>query len=114
MDPERWQVIGQIYYAALERDPDQRSVFLEAACRGDPQLIKEIESLLAQDVSASGGLLSSPAFERAPWLLAEPGAQQFIGLQIGFYRIESLPSPRMTGHRRLAWLDFPCNPAISE
>ncbi len=53
MKPERWQKVEQIYHAALEREPDQRATFLNEACGGDESLLREVESLLAQEGVAS-------------------------------------------------------------
>jgi eukaryotic-like serine/threonine-protein kinase len=52
MTPERWQKIEQVCNAALEREPSQREAFLAQACRGDDDLRREVESLLAQEKSA--------------------------------------------------------------
>ena len=46
MTPERWREIERLYYAALERDADERAVFLNEACGGDEGLRREVESLL--------------------------------------------------------------------
>jgi len=35
MDPERWQQISKVFQAALEREADVRSAFLDKACDGD-------------------------------------------------------------------------------
>jgi serine/threonine protein kinase len=48
MSPERWRQVEQLYHAALEKEGGERAVFLEAACRNDPELRREVESLLAQ------------------------------------------------------------------
>jgi hypothetical protein len=42
MPPERWRKIEELYHAALERGP---SVLADA----DPELRREVESLLAQE-----------------------------------------------------------------
>lgn len=47
--PDTWLRVEQIFHAALERPPDQRSAFLAGACEGDPALQREVESLLAQE-----------------------------------------------------------------
>jgi eukaryotic-like serine/threonine-protein kinase len=48
MDPQRWQQIEQVYYSALERETTERDGFLIHACQGDPELLREVESLLEQ------------------------------------------------------------------
>ena len=47
MEPNRWAVVESLYQGALERDPDQRSAWLQQACGGDTVLREEVESLLA-------------------------------------------------------------------
>jgi eukaryotic-like serine/threonine-protein kinase len=56
MEPERWAVIESLYHAALERDPDERSLWLRQACGEDALLLGEVESLLA----CAGANLSNP------------------------------------------------------
>ncbi|HTR22468.1 MAG TPA: serine/threonine-protein kinase [Terriglobales bacterium] len=65
---EQWTKIKQIFGAALERAPSQRSAFLDYACERDPNLRREIESLLA--AHADGGDLSGH-----PWLAHFPETQ---------------------------------------
>ena len=47
MDPARWRRVEEIYQAATERKPEERAAFLAAACAGDEDLRREVESLLA-------------------------------------------------------------------
>jgi hypothetical protein len=41
MKPERWQQIDQILEAALERDRDEWAAFLDQACAGDEELLRD-------------------------------------------------------------------------
>ena len=59
MEPQRWRQIEQLYHSARERDPSRREAFLADACRGDRELRREIDSLLAQPTS-SDCLLDRP------------------------------------------------------
>ena len=47
MTPQRWQEITAIFHDALERDVAERDAFLEAACRHDPSLRSDVDSMLA-------------------------------------------------------------------
>src|SRR5205085_11280312 len=47
MTPARFQAIEEIYRAALDREPDQVSAFLDKACKGDQVLRRKVEALLA-------------------------------------------------------------------
>jgi hypothetical protein len=54
MDKQRWQQIETLYYAALERAPDERAAFLADACADDSGLLREVEELLRYDGTAGG------------------------------------------------------------
>ena len=54
MKPERWAKIARVYESTSERPAAERSSFLADACGGDEALRREVESLLAQDVSRAG------------------------------------------------------------
>lgn len=52
MDPERWQVIQDLFDAALQCPPENRAAFLRKESAGDGDLLREVESLLASDAAA--------------------------------------------------------------
>src|SRR6202165_836974 len=94
MNAERLRQIEDLSHAAREREPGQRSAFLAEACRGDEELRRKIELLLAQDVSNDDAvgekILDRLAWEAAPSLLGQPGnARLSPGAQIGPYKIEA-------------------------
>src|ERR1700694_2766701 len=94
MNAERLRQIEALYHSAREREPGQRSAFLAKACRGDEELRRKVELLLAQDVSnddaARDKILDRPAWEAAPSLLGRPeSARLSPGAQIGPYKIEA-------------------------
>ncbi len=82
MEPERWRQIESVYQAALERKPETRSAFLVEACKGDQELRREVESLLAQ----SGSLLSHPPWPNITDKQTRPTLT--VGAQLGPYRIQ--------------------------
>jgi hypothetical protein len=49
MTPDRWRLISQVYHAAREREPGQRTAFLDHVCAGDEPLRRDLESLLRED-----------------------------------------------------------------
>jgi serine/threonine protein kinase/Tol biopolymer transport system component len=84
MRPERWQVIEQLFHAALERVPVERSAFLAEACRGDSALHREITSLLSS-FEQTGSFFDATASPLA--------AQMFddrVGETIGPYQVLSV------------------------
>ena len=48
MTPEHWQKVKEIFQAAVDCEPSERSAFLAKACVGDESLRKEVESLIAR------------------------------------------------------------------
>src|SRR5256712_10446641 len=86
MRPEHWQQIKILLQSALERDPDQRSAFLAAACAGDESLRKEVESLIISHDQA-GAFIEDPAFEVMADSLADNQAESLIGQTFGHYTI---------------------------
>ena len=47
MNPERYEKVGQLFYAALEVPPDRREAFLVQACGADEDLRQEVASLIS-------------------------------------------------------------------
>lgn len=80
MDPERWRQLEQLYYLALQVEPEKRSTFLDHHCSGDQELRREVESLLSYKTQAQG-FMEAPAFEEAARQLAR---EQFMGNEAGF------------------------------
>ncbi|HWQ35446.1 MAG TPA: protein kinase [Blastocatellia bacterium] len=91
MKPEHWKQIEALYHAALEREPDARATFLDAACAGDEELRREVASLLHYD-SLPDRLIDVPALEIAARELAlaplsGATAQSAIPARISSYQL---------------------------
>src|SRR4029453_19273406 len=56
MQRDRWQLVQDLYFRALEIPEEQRRPFLESACPNDLSIVQEIESLLKCE-DKSGELL---------------------------------------------------------
>ena len=56
MTPERWAQIEALFHRAMECDPKERGRLLDDSCVGDPELRREVESLLGGARSAGGHL----------------------------------------------------------
>ncbi len=82
--PDEWRHVQEIFLAALEKDGDTRSQYLDEVCRGKPQLRAEVESLLAHDGGGTG-VLKSLVSEAANKLPAP--REKYIDSKIGPYRI---------------------------
>lgn len=59
-DRDRWQLVKQVFDAALVRNPDERHAFVDEACGEDRALRDEVQSLLAAHADA-GHFAETPA-----------------------------------------------------
>lgn len=90
--PERWQRVSALYQSALEHPRDERGEFLRAACAGDEELQREVESLLDQEGetadfsgrAAIGNKAYSPAIRDSENINA---IDPLIGRVVSYYRI---------------------------
>ena len=88
MDPDRWQRLNALFHAVLEREPDMRDAFLDAACAEDTSLRDEVQSLLAAYANAS--VFDRPAHEADPDLVARDEADALVGQRLGPYQVTRL------------------------
>lgn len=58
--PERWQIVKRLLAAALEREPGERSTYLDQVCT-EPSLRQEVESLIAAHGPTDRSFPESPA-----------------------------------------------------
>jgi hypothetical protein len=66
MNPGRSQMIERIYRQALEQESGRREAFLAEACKGDTDLLREVQSLLARNATT---MPENPSVQQ----LNEPG-----------------------------------------
>jgi serine/threonine protein kinase len=85
MTSQRWRQVEAVYHSAADRGLGERSAFLDEACRGDEELRREVESLLAQE-NSPGVLLERPVWEGA----ANSSASFAAGARLGIYSIEGI------------------------
>jgi eukaryotic-like serine/threonine-protein kinase len=86
MTPERWQQIKPLLQSALNRDPDERSAFLDEACKGDKFLRQQVDSFIISHEQA-GGFLEEPAFEVMAESINNTGRESIVGQRLGHYQI---------------------------
>ncbi len=89
MKPERWSQIERLYHSAAALEPEGRSAFLAEVCKGDAELRREVESLLAHE-SQAREFIESPAMEMAAAQAAEGEDEPLVGRVVSHYRILSL------------------------
>ena len=90
MDIRRWQLIQEVLDVALETDPARWSDVLGERCNGDPELQREVESLLARLDTAKGFLDAPPAAAAAAFVADSRDAidnDLNVGRRIGPYRL---------------------------
>jgi len=90
--PHRWAKVNELFYAALEKPPEEWTNFLQAACGGDIQLQSEVESLLAAHKN-EGSFIQKPAIPDAIQLLVQEynesmnANEDLTGRVLSHYRI---------------------------
>jgi hypothetical protein len=82
--PDEWRHVEEIFLAALEKDGDTRSQYLDEVCRGKADIRAQVESLLAH-AGGGTGTLESLVNEAARKLPAS--RDKYIDSKIGQYRI---------------------------
>ncbi|MCI0489281.1 MAG: hypothetical protein L0229_22030 [Blastocatellia bacterium] len=88
MTPERWQQIEELFHAAADRAPDERTAFLDQACADDPELRREVESLLTQEHRQ--GTSIETMISDLTESLAATHLEEMIGKKIGPYRVTGI------------------------
>ncbi|MBV8572384.1 MAG: protein kinase [Acidobacteriaceae bacterium] len=82
---ERWNIIQEIFQAALERPLTERKTYISEACGDDEDLRSEVESLLANDADAETVLRSVLAGDIRD--IENTANCSEAGLQLGPYRL---------------------------
>ena len=86
MTPARFQAIEEIFLAALEKEPEQVSAFLDTACHGDVALRREVEALLASDHRA-GRFIERSSVGLAAKIIQNRQGDSLVGQTISHYKI---------------------------
>jgi Tol biopolymer transport system component/serine/threonine protein kinase len=89
MTPERWQQVNKLFHSALKREPTLRAAFLNQACHGDEELLKEVESLI-ESHEQTDSFIDEPPIEAAAQVLSANRIDLEPGQLVGHYKIVSL------------------------
>src|SRR5262245_14561347 len=81
--------IEQLFHAALEREPEERALFLHETCAEDPTMKTEVESLI-QVHEGAGSFLEAPVYEVAAGLLEDADPHALVGQSLDHYEIVAL------------------------
>ena len=85
VNAERWQQVNALFHAALEVEGPEREALLQRTAVTDPDLVREVQSLLAHH-RPDKDYLESPAWTVAADLMVED-EPSLVGKQVGSYRI---------------------------
>ena len=83
------RIAEELFEEALDLRPEQRSAFLDSACRDHPELRRFVESLLREDARLSG-FLEEPIFPGAAHCSAKTSVQNDLpaaGTRLGRYAV---------------------------
>ena len=86
MNPARWQQLKSVFDQALQLDPSQRPGYIDEVCALDPELRKEIESMLAAHEQVREEFLNTPAAGLDAFQDLS-GADPSVGKHIGPYQL---------------------------
>ena len=84
--PNRMRLIEESFFAALEREPDERAAYVAALCGSDNELLEELQKLIAAHERV-GSFMDSPAYQSFADGRTDFTWQLEIGRQLGQYRI---------------------------
>jgi serine/threonine protein kinase/tetratricopeptide (TPR) repeat protein len=87
MLPQRWDDIKKRLDAVLELDPARRSAYLDEIAGADPEMYRELESLLASHEQAGTDFLNPPSLQALPDQPAPSQHDAMIGRRLGTYEI---------------------------
>jgi hypothetical protein len=85
----KWHKVKEIFYAALQRLPEERERFLDEACRNNEPLRREVESLLSSS-EAAGSSMQNPAAGEVTEGVAENAERLRPGRRLSRYEILKL------------------------
>jgi WD40 repeat protein/tetratricopeptide (TPR) repeat protein len=86
VNPARWQQLKSVFDQALQLDPSQRPGYIDEVCALDPELRKEIESMLAAHEQVREEFLNTPAAGLDAFQDLS-GADPSVGKHIGPYQL---------------------------
>jgi serine/threonine-protein kinase len=86
---ERWQRIGEIFAAAMERPPAERGRYVAETCGGDAELQREVNSLL-ESADSAGDYFANLAGRAGIPPVEDAGFESQVGKRIGNYRLVGL------------------------
>ncbi|HET6177757.1 MAG TPA: serine/threonine-protein kinase [Candidatus Sulfotelmatobacter sp.] len=90
MTPERWEQVSVVLDKALHFSPAQQQEYLAEIALSDPELSRELESLLVSHQEAGTAFLNISALQTTQGDADEAQRQTLIGQRLGAYQIIEL------------------------
>ncbi len=87
MLPEQWQRLEEVFLAAADLPAESQTAYLDSACRGDAELRREVEAMLA---ASAVNLIESAIASAVDGLAEQPDRDPLVGTWLGPYRIAGL------------------------
>src|SRR6266480_3756197 len=84
--PAQLEKIEEIFYRAVQKEPDQIGAFLDTACEGDDVLRRKVEALLASRQRAES-FIENSAVGLATKIIEDGQADLLVGRTIGHYKL---------------------------
>jgi hypothetical protein len=85
-DPDRYKRVKALCNEALDLASSERSAFLAAACAGDDQLRRDVESLVSHEESVEAFMIK-PAWQHVVKDMTEVQGEWLAGRKLGRYQI---------------------------
>ena len=85
--PERWQQIRVVYEEAASLASTDRSGFLDQVCAADPELRREVDSLLNYEDRAGSAFLNTPLADLLGPDVTDAHPHSRVGSRVGVYQI---------------------------
>ena len=105
MNPERWARIQEIFTEALRVDDAQRPRFIRDQCGDDPELAREVESLIQHPASMTHASMGADARRRANI------SDGLVRLSVGIENVDDIIADlehAMSVHGSLVDVPFTC------
>jgi eukaryotic-like serine/threonine-protein kinase len=89
--PDRWRHVENLFHEALGLTPEARVEFLDIKCAGDPELRKEVETLINASAGQSMDFLQDSVRQAADRMITDRMYRKVtVGAQLGYYKIMAL------------------------
>lgn len=86
---KRWERVEELFHATLQLEPSERAEYLSDQCAGDPELLREVESLVTE-AESQGNFIEESAMSLTLKIMSDGKSGSLAGQVIGHYKILKL------------------------